>query len=44
MAIAFDAASGGTAKCTANTVQAEAATGNFQVTLPDDCVQAVSDE
>lgn len=40
----FDAASGGTAKCTANTVQAEAATGNFQVTLPADCVQAVRDQ
>ncbi|MBI5611306.1 MAG: hypothetical protein HY902_20700 [Deltaproteobacteria bacterium] len=40
----YDAASGGTQKCATGTVQAEANTGNFQVTLPADCVQAVRDQ
>ncbi|MBI5610073.1 MAG: hypothetical protein HY902_14455 [Deltaproteobacteria bacterium] len=40
----YDAVSGGTQKCAAGTVQAEANTGNFQVTLPPDCVQAVRDQ
>ncbi len=40
----YDAASGGTLKCTASTVQAQANTGDFQVTLPPDCVQAVRDQ
>ncbi len=40
----WDAASGGTQKCAATPVQAEAGTGNFQVTLPAECVQAVRDQ
>ena len=40
----FDAATGGNLKCAAATVQSEAGTGRFSVTLPAECADAVHEK